>query len=193
MDEFSQDKERREIRRSLNTPAGYIVIWAFNYASVGLDVIDQRSPQISGWPNGRMLGNLLQVATIFSALLRIERARGLQDYSAFHSGIVKDIAPSVREIYVPPLQTLAAFLLAADRSSFALEEIPPLSKLFAEDEERVANSVGLWLVLTLKQVSSLSEQSDVQVAAGLANVVETWAKLIAEHVLTDRDLSSGIS
>lgn len=193
MDESSAENTHQELRRSLGTPGGYILIWAFNYASMSHEIVRKKFPQIDGWPSGSMLGNLLQVATIMAALLKIERHMGPRNYSAFHKSLVKEIAPSVRHIYLPPLQGLACFLLQVDRSSLDSEEIPTLTRLLTEDETKLANSIGLWLVLTLKGAQVASELPDIEVAAASANLVyNTHAQMITLKVLANENLLKGI-
>jgi hypothetical protein len=194
MSESSAEKSHLEIQRTLKTPGGRILITAYTYSSMGNEVAQKQFPQISGWPKGSSLGNLLQVATILSTLLRIERHLGPRNYTAFHMSLVKEIASSVRHIYVPSLQGLACFLLQLDRSSLAAEEIPDLTRLLSGDETRLANSIGLWLVLTLKGIETLSEPADIEVAAALTHLAyHKNAKMIFTDVLADENLLKGIA
>ena len=117
-------------------------MWSFNMACEIEPVIREKHPQIQTYASANLFNDLFQAATIISSMLRIERRLGPDDYAAFHKDVVQNIAPSVRNRYMPAMQALLYFLLGIDRGAFSADEIPAFGRLLSEDETKVANSIG---------------------------------------------------
>lgn len=176
-----------EMRKQINTPAGFILMWAFNLACDANELLRKELPQIAEYQNGKAFGNLLQVATIIATLLRMERYLGSNDYTTLHRSIAQSIAPSVRHIYVPPLQDLASFILQAGRVSFGENEIPDFNALLSQDEDKLATLIATWIVWKMK-TEKPSNAFDLRLVAVLAKLVYTTnAQLIASMLLSDKN------
>lgn len=176
-----------DIRKQMRTPAGGILMWAFNLTCDANDILRKQLPQIEDYPHSRDFGNLLQIGTILATLLRVERYLGFHDYTDLHESVAQSIAPSMRETYIPPLQDLAAFLLQSRPTSFAENQIPALNALLDQDERRLATSIGEWLVRKLKSAEP-SDAFDLKLVGVLGQLVYVInAQMIASMMLSDKN------
>ncbi len=192
--EPSAEQRHQEFRRAFGTPGGYILISAYTWTDKGDEVMRKRFPQVSDWPNDSQLGDLLIIGTIISALIQVERNLGPQNYANFHMDLVKEIAPSVRKGYLKYLQGLTCFLLQANRSSLDPEELPSLASLLAEDETKLANSIGVWMVLNLSGKEAVSDGLHFEVAVALGDVAfKRLGKQIASELLGKENLVKSIA
>jgi hypothetical protein len=175
-----------DISKQMHTPAGHILMWAYNLAYDTDEILRKEFPQIAQYPDGEKFGNLLQVANIIATLIRVERYLGVNDYTALHASLKQSIACSVRDIYLPPLLELSCFLLKKDRSSLLNNEIPAFNEILGEDENLLASSIATWLVWSMKK-QKLSEESELRLVSVLQNLIYTKnAQLIASMFLSDK-------
>ncbi len=161
-------------------------MWSFNMACEIEPVIREKHPQIQTYASANLFNDLFQAATIISSMLRIERRLGPDDYAAFHKDVVQNIAPSVRNRYMPAMQALLYFLLGIDRGAFSADEIPAFGRLLSEDETKVANSIAYWLVWSLKTTKPDLESDTPLLAAIQRSVYSLNADFIAEMVLKSK-------
>ena len=164
------DKSIQDMLDQRNTPADLILTWAFIQSCDYHDILLEKIPQIKAYSNSSGLGNFLQIATIVSTLLQIERHNGAHDYTKLHQDIVQNIAPSMRDKYIPLLQELSYFLLENDVPIVKNEEIPSLNSLFTKNDRELEIGIGVWLVYKLKSEMP-SDPFDLKIVELLGNIV----------------------
>lgn len=188
------DESIREIMNQKKTPAGRILMWAFNVSCDTHDILIEKIPQIEAYPNGRGLGNFLQIGTIIATLMHIERHHGAPDYTRLHQDIVQNIAPSMRDKYLPILQELSCYLLKSDMATARTDEIPSLNILFNEEGGDIALCIGTWLVSKLKKEMP-SDDFDMKLIGILGKLVyiDHAQQVILFGNLLDEDIKSLIT
>ena len=176
------------IREIADTPAGGILMWAFNMAGETSDKLPQLYPRILQYPNGKDFGNLIQFANIIAALLRIERHFGPHNYTVLHQSVIQSIAPFARPTYVPPLQSLSCCLLQIDKNTLGKEDLPSFNELLNKPEEKLAAGIGEWIILQMKQDVTF-DLLDGQLMRVLGGVVyQINAKFVITMMLTKKNI-----
>lgn len=178
-----QTSSSENIRKKLDSAGKQILMWSFNMACEIEPVIREKHPQIQTYTSATLFNDLLQAATIISSMLRIERRLGPDDYTAFHKDVVQNIAPSVRNRYMPAMQALLSFLLRVDQGTISPDELPAFGRLLSGDETKVANSIAYWLVWSMKTTKPDLESDTPLLVAIQQSVYSLNADFIAEIVL----------
>lgn len=187
------DKSIQDMLDQRNTPADRILTWAFNLSCDYHDILLEKIPQIEAYSNSSGLGNFLQIGTIISTLLQIERHHDAPDYTKLHQDIVQNIAPSMRDKYMPLLQELSYFLLENNVPLANNDEIPSLNSLFTKNDRDLEIGIGVWLVHKLKSEMP-SDPFDLKIVELLGNIVfvKNSLEIIMLGNLLDTETKSSI-
>lgn len=160
-----------------DTPGGIITARAFKYAGSFYDFADEKFPELKGYPPDNARGTLLQAAIIVSTLILMERRSRGAGWEDFHNSVSLAFSPSVRHRHLSAVQALSSSLLSLDRGGLKPIEIPSFSKLTDAPDEKLVNSIGLWLTHAIAKKRTL-DQADLRIAAAAGRSAWTSAAMI---------------
>ena len=169
----------------VNTPADFLLTWAFNLTSESEQAVRQYFPHIANYRSGFLFGDVLQVAVIIATMLRLERDLERRDYTAFHKTVVDTIAPAVRERYLPAMKDLCRVLFGTNPG--ITPAIPNFTPLLEDHETEVTSSIALWVVWSIKTTEP-SDALDLHLARALDHLLATHAQMITSMIQRDKEL-----
>lgn len=160
-----------------DTPGGIITARAFKYAGSFYDFADEKFPALKGYPPENSRGTLLQAAIIVSTLILMERRSRGAGWNDLHNSVSLAFAPSVRDRHLSAIQDLSCSLLPLDRGGLKPAAIPSFSSLTETPDEKLVNSIGLWLTRAIAKKQQLG-QEDLKIAAAVGRSAWTSAAMI---------------
>ncbi|MBI5200910.1 MAG: hypothetical protein HY925_04930 [Elusimicrobia bacterium] len=169
--------KRDQSFESKNTPGGVITGRAFNYACSFYDFANQKYPELKQYPPEKARGTLLQTAIIVSTLIMLERRSGGAGRNELHDDVSRSFAHAVRQRKLSAVQDLSCFLLQLNRGDLKADAIPSFAGLANVPDEKLVNSIGVWLALAVAKKPKL-EEPDLKIAAAMGRSAWTSATMI---------------
>lgn len=178
-------KQDHDLKRN-STPGAVITGRSFNYACSFYDFANQKYPELNQYPPEKARGTLLQAAIIVSTLILMERSSGGAGRNELHDDVSRSFAQAVRQRKLSAVQDLSCCLLQLNRGGLKADAIPSFTSLAAFPDEKLVNSIGVWLALAVSKKPKLDEP-DLKVAAAMGRSAWTSATMIVRMLLPKQE------
>ena len=173
--------KRSDYLKKKKTPGGIITTRAFDYSCSFYDFAGEKYPELRRYPQEKIKGTALQAAIIAATLIMMERRSAGEGQADLRAGVVRSFASSVSHRNVTAIQELASALLESNRDSLKPDEIPSLAPLAGSGDDKLINSLGVWMILSISRKPQL-EESDLKMATAMGRSAWTSAKMIARMI-----------
>ena len=182
--------KRSDYLKKKKTPGGIITTRAFDYSCSFYDFAGEKYPELKRYPPEKARGTALQAAIIVSTLILMERHSGGAGWNDLHNGVSRSFASSVQYRNLSAIQDLSSALLQSNRSTLKTDEIPSFASLADSGDEKLVNSIGVWLILDISR-KPLLEQSDLKIAAAMGRSAWTSATMIVRSLQSREKAKAG--